>query len=138
MEWTIKFVYCIQHIKFVLAAFIPFHSSKEIPLLQVRCIEQCPFNLLDMNVTLNPYRRGAPTNMAHMKMSAGGKRILPLKVQANLLVGSTQAMEGVPTSDNVHFCTSASSYTGVRFSLLYVHGTSMCQYLSCVNPWLRS
>ena len=47
-------VLCIVDSTFVLATFIPFHSSKEIPLLQVRCTEECPFNLLNMNVTLDP------------------------------------------------------------------------------------
>ena len=36
-------------------------------------------------------------------------------------------MEGVPIFGNVHFCTSASSYTGVRFSLL-MH---MCSKYLC-------
>ena len=37
-------------------------------------------------------------------------------------------MEGVATSSNVHFCSSTSNYTGVRFSLLiHMVVRSMCQ-----------
>ena len=37
-------------------------------------------------------------------------------------------MEGVATSSNVHFCSSSSNYTGVRFSLLiHMVVRSMCQ-----------
>jgi len=37
-------------------------------------------------------------------------------------------MEGVPTSGNVHFCTSTFCYTGVQFSLLmHMVLRSMCQ-----------
>jgi len=50
-------ILCTVDSTFVLSAFIPFplcQTSEETPLLQVRCTEQCPLNLLNMQVISDP------------------------------------------------------------------------------------